>query len=97
MKNPRVKKLTLDLDELEVESFEPSPSRQDQRGTVRAHSGDEVTCYQLTDHQSCHGTCDYSCYGSCGYSCYTCYDISCNGHTCVCWTRLPYCPEDAVM
>jgi hypothetical protein len=76
MENVRVKKLTLDLDELAVESFDASPSLQDQRGTVKGQSGYYETCW------SCGEWCEYSeTWGTCYDTCYTC-GASCNPYTC---------------
>ena len=94
-----MKKLTLDLNELRIESFEPAPALWNQRGTVQARSDDwdgskDEKCYQIpnaTQDRSCmYGTCGNSCntcYFSCGGTCYgTCYADSC-----LCWTSPPYC------
>jgi hypothetical protein len=76
MENVKVKKLTLDLDELAVESFAPSPSLQNQRGTVKGQSGYYETCW------SCGEWCEYSLtWGTCYDTCYTC-GASCNPYTC---------------
>ena len=60
-------KMTLNLDALQVESFEPDPRRQE-RGTVHGHACSDSTCdqrlctctYALGEGM---GTCDYSCGG----------------------------------
>jgi hypothetical protein len=63
MENVSVKKLTLDLGALKVESFDPSPSLQDQRGTVKAQTGG-VNPWD---------TCGFSCGpGSCYHTCEPC-------------------------
>lgn len=76
-----MKKLTLDLDALRVESFDTDRAR-DERGTVR---GNAVT---LDENPTCDGgnTCWDSCDGVCGtYYCVT-LDASCGqNHSCV-WT-----------
>ena len=40
-----MKKLRLDMDELEVESFDAVDERRDAAGTVRAHSGEGTETY----------------------------------------------------
>ena len=95
-----MKKLTLDLDALTVDSFDVSPADRDSRGTVKGHDSDEndtwaVWCRQpsgITQGQSCLiGTCGASCQ-TCGYSCGgTCSNPTCFGDSCVCWTSPPYC------
>lgn len=88
-----MKKLTLDLDHLLIESFEPSSDSRSERGTVRAHDySDDLDCWRLPDPRwdsiqggSCYGTCGYSC-DTCNYSCGgTCGEGTCYGDTCVCW------------
>lgn len=81
-----MKKLTLDLDDLQVESFESSPIFPAQRGSVDAHMDTEWNCPTNpvdTMYQSCLvGSCDCSC-ESCNFSC----DETCGGDTCSCpWT-----------
>lgn len=50
-----MKKLSLDLDELQVESFDTRPAVASHAGTVRAREATEMTqCYQNT----CAPTCD---------------------------------------
>lgn len=94
-KKSSVKKLTLDLNSLRVETFEPSPTQRPEAGTVHAHaiinphsqpcwppSGGEVTMVDSclgTCALSCAGTCGGSCYGTCEYSCYGTCDYSCRG------------------
>lgn len=59
-----MKKLTLDLDTLEVESFAPAAPEPEERGSVAAHESGGIgqgTCYY---HCTFRGfTCDF---GSCG-------------------------------
>lgn len=65
-------KLTLEIDQLEVESFETA-QRADGKGTVYGHATDAAgTC---AGHYTCDGTCDQTCgvpascelvYGYCG-------------------------------
>lgn len=96
-----MKKLTLNLDELRVESFETTPPLQDQRGTVNAHSEqttegdtDDWRCYKLpgaTQGATCMATCQATC-NTCNYSCDgTCGGGTCFGDSCVCWTTPEYC------
>ena len=61
-----MRKLTLDLEALRVESFDAGEG--DGRGTVRANAGalresDPWTC--AGDPESCGGSCDPSCTGGC--------------------------------
>ncbi|HKO17300.1 MAG TPA: hypothetical protein VJU82_00285 [Acidobacteriaceae bacterium] len=84
-------KLSLNLDDLRVETFEPSPAGPGERGTIKANESDEwgsmdsmdAKCYRLpqaTWDQSCMiGTCGASCQ-TCGYTCPgTCaYTCGCN-------------------
>jgi hypothetical protein len=79
MKEVRVKKLSLDLDELAVESFDPSPSLHNQRGTVKGQSGFYETCWSCDDPACGHPTWD-TCYETC-YTCDTCA-MSCADYTC---------------
>ncbi|HEU0016399.1 MAG TPA: pinensin family lanthipeptide [Longimicrobium sp.] len=93
-----MKKLTLNLDDLQVESFETA-SAEAERGTVRAHDHCSCECQTLPG-ETCPGreTCVYSCYGSrCWDTCHldwtcgeTCWYQSCAGtcfeYTCNEWT-----------
>jgi hypothetical protein len=94
MKKLAIKRLTLDLDGLQVESFELAPSGSKQRGTVKAYATDWncPTDDFDTMRQSClMGSCAYSC-DTCDFSCEgTCGDTTCYGDSCVCWTDPPYC------
>jgi hypothetical protein len=97
-----MKKLTLDLDQLTVDSFNTvAPAAK--RGTV--HAEQECTCYTncYTYCNTCPGcpTCDDSaCNGSCGGTCFgentcdTCVgQVTCGGRTCD-YSRTagyPYC------
>ncbi|HEX6371614.1 MAG TPA: hypothetical protein VF006_22025 [Longimicrobium sp.] len=77
-------KLTLDLDDLSVDSFDTTtPPRA--KGTV---FGEQCTCWTQCGQNTCPGcpTCDSTCNGantcaaSCAYTCaYTCDDASCAG------------------
>jgi hypothetical protein len=94
MKKPAIKKLTLQLDALQVESFEVAPSGGEQRGTVKAYAT-EWRCptddYNTMAHSCIIDTCGYSC-DTCDYSCEgTCGDTTCFGESCVCWTDPPHC------
>lgn len=78
-----MKKIRLDLDHLQVESFattEPEPAR----GTVAGHASFDLTCLQ-----SCGATCNGSCYDTCHVPCAT--GVQCNNQsdygTCQCPTR----------
>lgn len=78
-----MKKLSLKLDELAVESFETA-SAQAPRGTVEGQGFTDQGC--VTDeYQSCGGSCPYvgtcgenTCQGTCRASCYG----TCDGNTC---------------
>jgi hypothetical protein len=73
-----MKKLKLNLDRLQVESFAPAAEPAAPRGTVRG-----------MEPWSEEDTCRYTC----GYSCRTCYDPSCGntcrGGTCDYWVCIP--------
>jgi len=82
-----MRKLTLDLDSLAVQSFETTPAGDASRGTVLARAGigagipvDRPTyphgcpsplCVD-TPLASCDGSCGNSCYDSCNGSCASC-------------------------
>jgi hypothetical protein len=90
-----MKKLTLNVAALRVESFAPSPTQGRKDGTVFAHASDDK-CYELeatvnfcpTDgNPTCDLSCNScgSCFGTCGYSCYgTCENTceTCGQGTC---------------
>ncbi len=65
-----MKKLSLDLDQLTVESFDTSTTERP-AGTVRAHGYTDTTCRQLLcDCGPTNVTCDTACYqDTCGDSC----------------------------
>ena len=70
-------KLTLNLEDLSVDSFDTTAA-QKEKGTV---FGEQCTCYTQctcpgcpTCYASCNGTCDATCAATCAY---TCYDVSC--------------------
>ncbi|HEX6910301.1 MAG TPA: hypothetical protein VF142_07895 [Longimicrobium sp.] len=74
-----MKKLTLHLEDLRIDSFTTSPAEKP-KGTV---FGEQCTCYTQCTCPGC-PTCDASCNGSCGgASC----DLSCGGtcdYSCEC-------------
>lgn len=77
-----MKKLKLDVDALQVESFDPAADEYGVRGTVDGRQilnpntralSECIRCLQTADFScrnscmaSCIGTCDASCYGTCG-------------------------------
>jgi hypothetical protein len=76
-------KLTLNLDDLSVDSFDTSTTRN-AKGTV---FGEQCTCPTActcpgcpTCYASCNGTCGDTCAGTCAYTCddYSCAE-SCGG------------------
>jgi hypothetical protein len=95
-----MKKLTLNLDELRVESFETSPTLQNQRGTIDAYSetinGDteDWRCFRLpgaSQGMTCMATCQATC-ETCGFSCGgTCGQGTCYGDSCPGWSDPEYC------
>ena len=80
-----MRKLTLDLDALQVDSFAADDGGADARGTVEAHNHTFLHCpvvrteldgcvlntleFQNTCQQTCLRTCDYSCLDTCGGTC----------------------------
>lgn len=78
-------KLTLDLDQLQVESFDTSGDELARRGTV--HGNADCTCqccetdFTACGQNSCAGTCAASCNGTCNeYTCAGCYQTDfCSG------------------
>jgi hypothetical protein len=83
-----MKKLTLRLEDLRIDSFSTTPVRRE-KGTVY---GEQCTCHTActcpgcpTCDASCNGTCDASCNGTCGATCAgTCAascDFNCGGPT----------------
>ena len=77
-----MKKLTLHLEDLRIDSFSTTPAER-AKGTV---FGEQCTCptactcpgcptCDATCDGSCGGTCDFSCGGTCGDTC----DVSCGG------------------
>jgi hypothetical protein len=83
-----MKKLMLDLEALDVESFTTSPSEFASTGTVQGHLSFQCTVYCNTDGWTCNGSCEATCEPqvSCttcqSHNCvgtdYTCYDNTCN-------------------
>jgi hypothetical protein len=88
-----VRKLTLNLESLAVQSFETTPEDDGGRGTVLGRGGVAVPrdtypngcpsplCMD-TPLASCDGSCGNSCYDSCNGSCASCIyscDASCGG------------------
>lgn len=91
-----MKKLSLDLDDLSVESFDTSVSDADLRGTVQGHATwqyNGCTAAQpcnpssSPDYTEDHTCDDVSCAYSCGISCGgTCYDsCHCPSQVNTCW------------
>lgn len=89
-----MKKLTLKIEELNVDSFDTeATSRRDRRGTIQGR--DSIPQTAMTCPVSCWGTCAPSCGGSCEQAtCYHSCGASCDatcfscGDTCSCAT---YC------
>lgn len=92
-----MKKLSLDLDTLSVETFETAPDDLDARGTVHGH-GPTWPYNGCTGNQPCNPasspdytedyTCDdYSCWNTCQQSCGgTCYaTCTCPSQVNTCW------------
>jgi hypothetical protein len=69
-----MKKLSLDLDKLEVDSFNTIADAGEKRGTVRGHATEygaySCQCTDLTNWYSCYGGCSDSGCGP-GQKCYT--------------------------
>jgi hypothetical protein len=84
-----MKKLALNIEDLEVETFSTG-SDGTQRGTVQAKSWTDWAYPSCGDYSNCGEycaytpqSCQYSCNGSCQYSCDgTCYEGTCVGDTC---------------
>lgn len=76
-----MKKLSLDLDRLAVETFEPGP-RTTERGTVH---GESIMTLQIQSCYNCTGATCVTCGAvTCGVTCqFTCYN-TCGQHTCEC-------------
>lgn len=82
-------KLKLDLDELQVESFDTAADEQGRRGTVRGNDLCTCNCCETdacTAQTACgQATCAVSCNGTCNeWTCGDCYgtvvDATCNGY-----------------
>ena len=87
-------KLSLRLDDLQVESFEPLPPSTARGGTVLGHKGtQDDTCRSCieTCEATCRETCDESCRPTCGESC----RATCHGESCedTCGQGHPTCAE----
>jgi hypothetical protein len=87
------RKLKLDLDALQVESFDTTSAGHRHDGTV---FGQQCTCYTQctcpgcpTCDASCNGTCEASCNGTCDATCNGTCGASCNG-TCDYCTAYDY-------
>lgn len=88
-------KLKLDLNELQVETFDTSPEENEARGTVQGHyvSGEPEFCTDFTicieicplpTRGTC-ASCGNTCGGTCGHSCGgTCASCNTCGGTCTC-------------
>lgn len=95
-------KMKLNLDELDVESFDPMPAEEGNApGTLRGYLGTQepFTC-DSCEEETCGGTCtcDPSCGGtctcgtSCGGTCNTC-GSTCGGLTCDSTDPCNTCPS----
>ena len=74
------KKLSLELDQLAVESFETSQATRP-AGTVRGFGFTDTTCNQIICDCPTGGTCDTDCgQVSCDG---TCVDATCGGNSCI--------------
>lgn len=73
-----MKKLSLDLDDMALDSFETVTGDEKPRGTVRAHASDVTSCITW-DYETCHWSCQQTCGDSCGGTCVfeTCYNPGC--------------------
>ncbi|HEX8691979.1 MAG TPA: hypothetical protein VF746_06150 [Longimicrobium sp.] len=72
-----MKKLSLSLDELRVDSFQTTPAEPESRGTV---IGQQCTCVTACTCPGC-PTCDNTCPNTCAYTCDDNTCISC-ANTC---------------
>jgi hypothetical protein len=80
-----MRKLRLSLDDLAIDTFDPVPSRADEKGTVRGRAESEDSCFitdcgtWLTVDYTCEGwTCDnHTCDGA--YDCPVTFDVTCTG------------------
>lgn len=98
-----MRKLTLHLENLQVESFHTHSAMEGPRGTVQANllsrpctGGNTcvVACYTETCGPSCPGSCGFTCPDTCGISCVgtceTC-EFSCGGGG-ACQSDHNFCP-----
>lgn len=82
-----MKKITLDLDDLKVESFETTAEASDAPGTVHGYITRDLTlCDQCTDSTcgstcggSCSPTCTNTCAPTCAQTCSSTCDSTCSG------------------
>lgn len=80
-----MKKLRLDLDALQVESFAPSSDQQSLRGTIDGQQIQPVLSRRLSEcdlcleTQSCFVSCGRTCLNTCGNSCLQTCNITCAG------------------
>ena len=85
-----MRKLTLDVEQLEVESFSTGGADA-ANGTVHAHNhtrGNHVSCWE-----TCGASCGVTCPATCGYTCnaeYTCGADNTCAATCPCTNTEPY-------
>lgn len=89
-----MRKLILDLNALDVQSFEPTPQPGLTRGTVRGHGTDPMDCtaFGTMCPSYCNeaSTCQVSDLGTCVVSCGSCGPSCAGGYSCVtcdvaCW------------
>ena len=73
-----MRKLRLQLEELEVDSFETSPLRH-RRGTVAAHATHFGTCGTTCDDYTC---VEQTCMGG-QHTCWDSCDTACNSYFCL--------------
>lgn len=82
-----MKKIKLELDALNVESFPTESDAQTSRGTVHAHRTDGLLCISVAPCvNSDMGTCGGSCYETCAGNA-TCGQFTCN------YTDQTGCPQ----
>jgi len=70
-----MRKLRLQLEDLQIDSFSTTPVQKKDKGTV---FGEQCTCPTACTCPGC-PTCDPSCNGTCGASCGATCDFSCDG------------------
>jgi len=82
-----MKKLTLDFEQLAVESFDVTADVARARGTVRGQATEPASCWATDCNQNtcaascrtCPETCWDTCGGTCGHSCLGSCDVTCGG------------------